>query len=198
MGNIEATLSLKFRGLNANCVTSAARGLSVQNKRHLLSVVWGGPGRVRGYSRCCCSRPVRNRAWPSGQINTWSNIRFCSDQELYTNRKRAQRILFNFFINKSGFIVTLLHQSWLQQQSGEDSAIVRFLCADWLEGKFTLLQEQNSRDERGKKKRQPQSLMRAEICAHIHPQWVPLLTNSWSVYSKVISLFEHKWACIQT
>ena len=92
------------------------------------------------------SRPdLEERVGTSGGINTWSNFRFCSDPEPFTEGKRNLRLLFILGGLKSGFIFTHVYQPLLLQWPTEVTSIVRCLCSlifcsqCWLAGgKYTL------------------------------------------------------------
>ena len=92
-------------------------------------------------------------AWPSGGSRSQSHIRCCCHPEPRTDRRRAQRLIFNFGDKKSRFNFTPDHQ--LQNV---------MLTADWsCWGNCTLLQEQ-----RGQGKRRERTGVSAEglnLCA---------------------------------
>ena len=87
---------------------------SDKQKRH-LSV---GRARLRQPD---LEETVRCTAGPAGGINTCSHSGFFSDPETFTDGRRAQKLLFYFWVQK-----VYLHSclsSWLQQWSAEVSSI---------------------------------------------------------------------------
>lgn len=52
------------------------------------------------------------------------NIRFCSALEQFTDKRRAKWLLLNLSDLKSGFILTPVLSTWLQQRATEVSSIV--------------------------------------------------------------------------
>ena len=96
------------------------------------------------------------------RIKTWSPFRICSDLELFTNRRKAQRLLEPLGL-KSGFIFTPVYQTDCSDQ-WRRSLFLKCLCsvmltADWSwRGKVLLFMK-----FRWEKKRERSSVVSTEL-----------------------------------
>ena len=87
--------------LKAQYVISATSGFSIKTKQKICAECLAGKNGVSGpLLGTSLEERVKYRARPPGGINTWSHIRFCSDSEPFTNRRRVQRLLLNLGIKR--------------------------------------------------------------------------------------------------